>query len=118
MDNKQVGKLGEELAEKFLLEKGYQMMEKNYLKRVGEIDLIAFDPKKQEWVFIEVKTRRSKTFGHPEEAITKNKVEKMEKTALNWLGENKKIDQAWRIDVVSVEWGKEKNITHLENVSL
>ena len=118
MDRKKLGKNGEQLAESYLIEKGYQMLEKNYLKRVGEIDLIAFEPLKKEIVFVEVKTRRNNNFGYPEEAVNGKKVQKIEKAALAWLMENKKLDQLWRIDIVSVEIVKTIKITHLENVTL
>ena len=54
MDNKLLGKKGEQKAVEFLKEKGYQIIEQNFLKRMGEIDIIAFDPKYKEYVFIEV----------------------------------------------------------------
>lgn len=115
--NQKLGHQGELLAEDELIKKGYLILEQHYLKRVGEIDLIAFDQKEKEIVFVEVKTRRTDTFGYPEEAVTEKKLEKLEKTALSWLEENKKLDNPWRIDIMSVEIGKELKITHLENVT-
>lgn len=118
MDHKKLGKVGESLVEDYLIKKGYLILDNNYLKRVGEIDLVTFDPQKKEIAFIEVKTRRTKTFGHPEEAVTKNKLLKIEKAALSWLDENKKFEEPWRIDILSVEFKKEPVIIHLENVTL
>ncbi len=118
MKNKELGHQGEEIVEDYLIKKGYLILENNYLKRVGEIDLIVFDPKKEELVFVEVKTRRTSTFGYPEEAVTLKKLGKIEKTALNWLKENGKLDHPWRIDIVALELEKGEKITHFENVTI
>lgn len=117
MDRKKTGKLGEELAEAFLLKKGYEIIGKNYLKRSGEIDLIAWDKKEDELVFVEVKTRRNKAFGSPEEAVTLDKLAKMEKTAESWLEENRE-NSPWRIDIVAILIKEKPEFTHFKNVSL
>jgi len=118
VSNQSVGKQGETMAERYLKEKGYSILAKNFLKRSGEIDLIAKDPQNQELVFVEVKTRRSNTFGYPEEAVTQKKLDKIEQTALQWLEEKDFSDHHWRIDVIAVELQKNKKITHLKNISL
>lgn len=118
MDRRSLGKQGEEKAIEFLKEKGYEIIETNYLKRSGEIDIIAFDPKYREYVFVEVKARQNMRFGYPEEAIDDNKINKIIETAENWLIEKGKGDVEWRIDVISIEW-KEKTpkIKHIQNIS-
>jgi len=115
---KNLGQQGEKIVESYLESKGYQLLERNYRKRVGEIDLITKDPSKNEIVFIEVKTRRSKRFGPPEEAVTAWKIRKIEKTAQEWLRENKNVDILWRIDIIALEINKKNSITHLENVTI
>lgn len=117
MKQKELGKKGEVLVEGFLIEKGYLILDQNYQKREGEIDLVAYDPKQEEIVFIEVKTRKKRNFGYPEEAVTDKKLRKMEVVAQAWLEENEKTEEAWRLDVVALELGKKIQITHLENVS-
>ena len=67
MDKRTLGKLGESKAVEFLKEKGYKIIEKNYLKRTGEIDIIAFDPEYKEYVFTEVKKRTNLSFVYHEE---------------------------------------------------
>ena len=118
MDAKSLGKKGEAVAIKFLKKKGYQIIETNYLKRTGEIDIIAFDSKYNEYVFIEVKTRRNLNFGYPEESVDEKKLSKIIETAENWL-ENKNISNAeWRIDIISIEWqDKIPKIKHFQNIS-
>lgn len=118
MNNKDLGKQGEKMIESYLSEKGYEILERNYQKKTGEIDLIARSPGKDEIVFIEVKTRKSGTYGRPEEAVDQRKLKKIEKTALFWLNENRKTDVLWRIDILALELQGEAKITHLENVSL
>ena len=118
MNRRELGKQGEEMVEKYIVEKGYELLGRNYLKRSGEIDIIALDPSHGEIVFIEVKTRRSKRFGFPEEAVTKTKLEKIQVTAENWLEDNNKIDFPWRIDIIALEIGSKNNITHIENVTI
>jgi putative endonuclease len=66
-----LGKLGEEIAEKFILEKGYLMLEKNWTYGKAEIDFIAKTD--NILLFIEVKTRQSAAFGYPEDAVGKKK---------------------------------------------
>lgn len=117
MNRKEIGNEGEVKSVQFLKEKGYQIIERNYRKQIGEIDLIAKDPVREEIVFVEVKTRRTQNFGFPEESITKRKREKIEQLAQCWLNEKKLEGSNWRIDVLSLEWRQvETKIKHLENI--
>jgi putative endonuclease len=118
VNNKDLGQQGEQMIESYLTEKGYRILERNYRKKTGEIDLIAKSPGEDEIIFIEVKTRKTGTYGRPEEAVDQRKLKKIEKTALFWLNENRKIDVLWRIDILSLELHDETKITHLKNVSL
>jgi putative endonuclease len=116
--NQDLGQQGEQMTESYLTKKGYEVLERNYRKKTGEIDLIALSPKRDELIFIEVKTRKTSTYGTPEEAVDYRKLKKIEKTALLWLNENPTYNFPWRIDVLALEIGKEVKITHLENVTL
>jgi putative endonuclease len=115
---RQIGNLGEKLAKKFLKKKGYKIIKENYLKREGEIDLIAVD--KEDLVFIEVKTRKKgSTYGWPEEAVDYSKQKKLIKTAQKYLYDYRGPLKNFRIDVISVEIDKEENkafIKHFENI--
>ena len=68
MEKKELGKKGEELALRFLKKRGYRIIEKNYVCKMGEMDIIAKE--KDTLVFIEVKTRTSTVFGPPQLAVT------------------------------------------------
>ena len=67
------GQSGEELACAYLVQQNYQILERNFTCKQGEIDIIAFDNKNKELVFIEVKSRTSAKYGLPSEAVGKNK---------------------------------------------
>ena len=74
----ETGKIGEDIAVRYLNEKGYQIIERNFECIQGEIDVIAKD--KKELVFIEVKTRASALYGLPKEAVDKTKQKHLTKT--------------------------------------
>ena len=68
----ELGRWGEELAEKYFCERGYQIIERNFRHSRNEIDLVAV--KNSKLHFIEVKTRRTKRYGLPEEAVDEIKI--------------------------------------------
>jgi putative endonuclease len=96
-----VGKAGEEAAVQYLRQQGYQILERNYRCRFGEIDLIARDG--QTLAFIEVKTRRSQRFGPPAAAVTIEKQRHLIKASQVYLSQKRKADELCRFDVVTIE---------------
>lgn len=105
-------RLGENIATKHLQGLGYKIIEKNFRKGYGEIDIIAID--KNTLVFIEVKTRKSNQFGTPFEAITKYKIKALEKTALFYKKLHPKLPEDLRIDAISVELDSKNNPSNIE----
>ena len=103
MENRDFGMRGEEMACEFLEGKGYGILQRNYRKRGGEIDIVALDPKSGETVFVEVKSRRNRAFGAPEEAVDERKVAKMADTAQHWLAEHGREKAEWRLDLLILE---------------
>jgi len=95
------GKAGEDLAVRYLKKKGYKVLEQNYTCPVGEIDIIARH--KKTIVFVEVKTRRSLSYGSAKLAITPHKQRKISMAALYYLKSNQQMDQDARFDVVTVQ---------------
>ena len=97
------GKIGEDLACQYLQKQGYKIIERNFLIRGGEIDIIALDG--QTLVYIEVKTRTSDQFGRPEEAVTAWKLRFLERAAKFYRNNRQrlKLPQLERIDVVGVD---------------
>ena len=73
LDNQELGRIGEELATKYLAQNKYKIIERNFRCKQGEIDIIAYDLRNKELVFFEVKTRSNFKYGRPSEAVTKVK---------------------------------------------
>ena len=113
--NKIKGKIGEEIASKFLIDKGFEIIETNYYaSRYGEIDIIA--QKDGLIVFCEVKARSTDAFGHPLEAITHLKLQKMHNAVNFYLTQKKPKFRKYRIDAISIVFKPKLNIQHVENV--
>ena len=94
------GKIGEDVAANFLKENGYEILEQNYYFNHGEIDIVAKEG--NVLVFVEVKSRRTTTFGEPEESVTPKKQELLRRTAEGYVIEKNIEDMNCRFDVVSV----------------
>ncbi len=112
-----LGHVGEDLAEKFLNAKGYRIIARNFRFQRAEIDVIVKKESENLLVFAEVKTRRSKKYGAPEEGITQKKTEQIYKSAEGFLLKNPEyIDYIKRFDIVAILMeGKKVTITHFEN---
>ena len=114
---RELGRWGEGIARSFLQEKGYEVIDQNVFTAYGEIDLVL---KKSGRVhFVEVKTRRSKKFGHPEEAITPRKFGHMIDSAHAYLQTNPEYDGEWQIDVIAIQampYNHPPQIRFFENV--
>ncbi|MCU0599322.1 MAG: YraN family protein [Desulfobacterales bacterium] len=99
------GKQGEALAVKHLKQKGYEIICVNYKTRLGEIDIIARD--KDTIVFVEVKSRRSSTFGSAKAAVTPDKQRRISKNALYYLKATSQMNARARFDVVAIDSSNE-----------
>jgi putative endonuclease len=97
---KKLGQRGEGLAAAHLEERGYVVRERNWRCPVGEVDIVAEDGGCL--VFVEVRTRRGRAYGTPEESVTPTKQAKLVEVAQTYLQEHD-WDGDWRIDVVAVE---------------
>lgn len=100
--NKAIGKAGEILSCKYLQNNNYNLLERNYSCRQGEIDIIAYDIQNNEIVFIEVKTRTSFQYGFPSEAVNQTKQNHMLKCSKYYLYCKKLEDEFVRFDVIEV----------------
>jgi putative endonuclease len=102
MSNKRVvGKQYEERAKDFLVGRGYIIAEQNFTCRTGEIDIIAWDD--NYLVFVEVKYRRTKGLGLPEEAVNFYKQKKITETARYYIHKKRiSTETPCRFDVVSI----------------
>jgi len=100
---KELGKKGEDLALRFLKKNGYRIFERNYVCKMGEVDIIAKE--KDTLAFIEVKTRTSTAFGPPQLAVNSAKQMQLSKVALYFLKEKGIEDVKARFDVVAILLG-------------
>lgn len=95
-----LGSKGEKEAETFLRGQGLKWIVSNWRTKWGEIDLIMKDG--ETLVFIEVKTRREKNFGEPEDAVTSLKKSHFMKSAMSYVQKTGQEDKPIRFDVVSI----------------
>lgn len=139
-----VGKKGEDIAVEYLKKKGYKILERNFRKGYGEIDIIALEQKpstsshqrragRQKFslsersesmgsvlVFVEVKTRTNNTYGSPLESITSWKLRPLIKTAQYYSMLHPELPKELRIDAIAVVLNPElkvRNIEHVKNIS-
>lgn len=99
-DRKTLGARGEEIAVAYLKRQKYRIIETNFRCRCGEVDIIARDGKTL--VFVEVKTRRTASYGLPQLAVTPFKQRQISKAALTYLSKNRLMEENARFDVVSI----------------
>jgi putative endonuclease len=96
-----LGQRGEELAVAELTRRGYVVRQRNWRCQDGEVDVVA---EHDDWlVFVEVRTRRGRDLGTPEESITEAKRARLVRVAQSYLSEFEPVELDWRIDVVAVE---------------
>jgi len=112
LNKKEIGNRYEKIVEKHIEKRGYKILESNYRNFIGEIDIIA--KYNEAIVFIEVKSRKTKQYGLPREAVTKRKIDKIRKCSLLYLRDNNIYDSPLRFDVVEV-YINEKKINHIKN---
>lgn len=111
----EIGKIGEDLASKYLEAAGYTIIERNFMARQGEIDIIAKD--KKELVFIEVKTRTSDIYGKPVEAVNTQKQKHLLNTIKYYLYSKHLENEFVRIDVIEVYFNNDTyKINHIKQI--
>ena len=110
--NQLFGKRSESDAVIHLKKLGYNILETNYRNRLGEIDIIAKD--RGTIAFVEVKARKSKTYGNPKWAITPKKQRKISMVALSYLKSTRQIQAKARFDVVTVTLNSEDTASTID----
>ena len=96
-----LGSLGEERVAQHLISRGDEILERNWRVREVEIDLVSLGSDGL-FHFVEVKTRSSLAFGHPLEAINRDKAHRMQRLALAWLATHGCLGCDYTIDVAAV----------------
>jgi len=107
-----LGRRGEEMAVATLARRGYQVVARNWRCRAGEVDAVARRGKI--WYFFEVRTRRGRAFGTPEESLTPAKQQRMIDVALTYLAEHELYDVDWRVGLVAVEMDRAGRLLRTE----
>ena len=108
------GAWGEDLALRYLTRRGHKLVERNYRKRYGEIDLIV--RKGDALVFVEVKLRRTTNFGDPLEAVTPRKQATLRKLAEQFLSDREPNFNTVRFDVVGILASRDRlRVRHVED---
>ncbi|MGX8797952.1 YraN family protein [Fusibacter sp. JL298sf-3] len=100
MANKQVGTCAEQAARHYLKVQGYTFKKANYRCRFGEMDLIVV--KDEVHYFVEVKYRRTRRFGSPREAITSEKIRRLERIAVCYMREHR-LEGLFKLSFIGVE---------------
>ena len=130
-EKKDLGDLGEKIARKYLEEKGYKILDKNFrYSKLGELDIIAEKPARHasqlagvaggnNIIFIEVKARMKTglTDYFPEDNITFAKQKKLIKLSQIYLSKHRLFDSSWQIDILAIEIYRDgsHDIRHTEN---
>ncbi len=112
MNRQQTGRLGERLARRHLETLGFKILDANYRTRWGEIDIVA--EKDAELVFVEVRTRRSRSMGTPEESLTKAKRSHLVAAAEEYIQGSDARYEDWRIDLVAVELERSGAVSRID----
>lgn len=109
----ELGKKGEQLAVDFLLENGYEIVERNFRFDKAEVDVIA--KKKEVLAIVEVKTRSTVDFGNPQDFLKPKQIQRIVKAVDEYVTVNK-LDVEVRFDIIAIiKNGKQFDIEHLEN---
>ncbi|RME33894.1 MAG: YraN family protein [Thermoflexia bacterium] len=111
-----LGRRGEELATEELRRRGYEIVARNWRCPEGEADIIA--RKGEEWLFVEVRTRRGREFGLPEESITPRKQARMVAVAARYLAEHDLWEVSPRLALMAVEMDRAGRLLRVDLVEI
>lgn len=109
--NQKIGKAGEDLAVKYLLKQGYEILSTNFRVKCGEIDIVAI--KNDRIIFCEVKTRSSLKYGVPSSSVNSSKREHIIRVAQCFLKNGQWADFCPRFDVIEVYYFDKGRINHM-----
>jgi putative endonuclease len=109
-----LGAWGEGLAALHLESQGYTIVDRNWRCRQGELDLVARAG--ELWLFVEVRTRRGRAMGTPEESLLRGKAQQVLQVAQHYLYEHELEDVEWRVDLIAVELDESGKLLRLEQI--
>lgn len=112
---KQLGQYGEQMAAHYLIEQGYEIVNRNWRCSSGEIDIVAEHG--DTLVFVEVRTRRQTgTYGTPAESVRLTKQKQVRETAQYYLYRNKAFGRSIRFDVIAVNMNLDSSFHSLQHI--
>ena len=110
----ELGLHGERIAERWLVHRGWRVIQRRYRNGHRDIDLVAESG--QTIAFVEVKTRRGAAFGGPVEAVNWKKKRELSRSAFTWIDRHGRPGESYRFDVVGVLVnGDHVRVRHVEN---
>ena len=118
--NREIGAAGEALAARMLKDSGYQIIERNWRCRFGELDIICWDPQSTRLVFVEVKTRTTRQYGGAKRGIGRGKYSRLRQLVSLWLRSHPQVRSRGgvRIDMIAIDasGGKVPVVTHCQGI--
>ncbi len=114
---KEIGQRGEDIATRYLESKGYNVRERNYQRKIGEIDVIA--EKKRKIIFVEVKAIRAKQGFQPEDHLDYKKQHKLIQLSRVYLRQKRlQPTNGWQIDLIALRFNPKEgySLKHYPNV--
>ena len=109
----ELGILGEQIATNYLKSQNYEILNRNFSCKQGEIDIIAKDNK--EYVFVEVKTRTNYDYGEPVDSVNKIKQKHLKRTIEYYIYINKLEEEAIRMDIIEIYIADKNYVHHIKN---
>lgn len=108
------GELGERIAERWLLRRGWRVVQRRFRNGHRDIDLVV--ERDGTVAFVEVKARKGAEFGGPVQAVDHRKRKQLERSALVWIDRHGREAESYRFDVVGVLLsGATVRVCHVEN---
>lgn len=119
MNNRELGRYGEDAALRYLEQRGYRLIERNFYCRYGELDLIM--QQGRQLVFVEVKARTSSRFGYPEDAVNAQKLRRLRQSIAVYLEQGRALrNDGLRLDAIAIDLERENyhviDIRHYQNI--
>ncbi|HEY4495768.1 MAG TPA: YraN family protein [Candidatus Paceibacterota bacterium] len=117
-ETQKIGKIGEDIAVTFLMKQGYEIIDRNFTQKCGELDIVTKNKGKIH--FVEVKTVSCESFYRPEENVSPRKLKRMARAIQIYMAQKRvSYETDWQIDVVTVilnSKNKTAKVDVLENI--
>lgn len=113
-----LGNNGEKIASEYLEKNNYEIIKRNFRCKQGEIDIIAYDNKNREYVFVEVKTRTNSEYGKPVDSVNKMKQKHIVSATKYYIYLHNLENKYIRFDIIEIYKKDQYIINHIKNVEI